>query len=83
MLTIIAKYNGKCSNCKSSIRKGQIIGWDRYCKITVCEKCNEVYQRQAHEHEARNTKAYIDAQENEYFERHTRNETYFERFDQF
>lgn len=78
MLALIAKYYGKCTKCKGRIRKGDPIGFDRYRHITLCTKCHTERRLQM-EHEARNTAAYVQAQEEAYFERHHEDYVFFER----
>ena len=79
MLALIAKYNGKCTKCKGRIRKGDPIGFDRYRHITLCTNCHTEHRLKMHEHEARNTAAYVQAQEEAYFERHHEDYVFLER----
>lgn len=80
MITIYAKYRSRCSRCKKIIKKNEIIDWDKYKQCVYHKKCGDEIRMEM-EHEQRNTQAYVQAQEDAYFERFTKNDTYYEKPD--
>jgi hypothetical protein len=68
-MIIIAKYNGKCSETGKRISIGEAIFWSKSTGKVYC-KDSEKYKQ---EQEARNTSAYIQAQEDAYFDRFSYN----------
>ena len=68
MKQITAKFNSKCAETGAMIRKGEEMIYDYSTKKCYC-KSSTIYKRyEDEEHEARNTRGYIEAQENAYFD---------------
>lgn len=66
---ISAKFNGTCSETGKQIKRGDMIFWSKGTRKCYC-KDSEKYKG---EQEARNTSAYIQAQEDAYFDRFSYN----------
>lgn len=43
MILISAKYPSTCRDCKKKIKRSEVIGWDKFCKIVVCAECAKHY----------------------------------------
>jgi len=68
MIGITARYPDNCVRCKSRIKKGQIIGWDKFNRQVYCKPCFEK-TKEEELWEAENTKRMIQAQEDAYLDR--------------
>lgn len=82
MIGITAKYPDNCCRCRSRIKKGQIIGWDKFNRQVYCQTCFDK-TKEEEQWEAESTKRMVQAQEDAYFERHTQNDTYYERMNDY
>lgn len=67
MISIVTRYVGKCAYCKKRIPQNELVDWDKYNRNIYHKECSKKFQEE-NEHEARNTRAYIEAQESAYYE---------------
>lgn len=66
---IISKYSGKCAETGKPISIGQTIYWSRATRKCYCKDSERYKDAQ----EARNVSAYVQAQEDAYYDRFSYN----------
>lgn len=67
MKQITAKFNSKCNETGLTLKKGTLIYYDTYTKKAYHPTAKKVEETR----EAENTKSYIQAQENAYFDNYS------------